>query len=141
MGYYINQRAGQFCIKKKNFAAALAAIKALALNTKAMGGGSSTGEKWYSWVNTAEFVNAKTLDEALGAWRWGPGFDKKTGDLTSLSFDGEKLGDDEILLDAIAPYVEPESFIEIEGEDGALWRWKFDGKTMTQVNAEISWPE
>ena len=141
MGYYMSQRAGKICIKKENFVAALAAIKALATKPEQMGGGSSTGEKWYSWVTTNDFLKANSLEDALGAWRWSCSISEDTGDLVELNFDGEKLGNDEILLEAIAPFVEPGGYLEMSGEDDALWRWKFDGKKLTEVHGEIVWPD
>lgn len=139
MGYHITQRASEFKIKSENKAKALEAIKALATQTSRMGGGSSTGERWFAWVPTEDFVKATTLPEAMGAWRWSVSEDEKTGDIIDIGFNGEKLGDDEILLEAIAPYVEPGSYIEIEGEEGALWRWLFDGVWLEEKNAKISW--
>src|SRR5690606_21320852 len=61
---------------------------------------------------------------ALDAWRWVPEREA-TGDIVGLRFRGERLGDDRVLFEAIAPFVEPGSFIEMVGEDGAIWRWTF----------------
>ena len=45
-----------------------------------------------------------------------------------VEFLGEKLGDDEVLFEAIAPFMN-DGFIEMQGEDGHHWRWVFkDGK-------------
>ena len=60
----------------------------------------------------------------------------------SFSFDfyGEKLGDDEIFLSALAPYVEDGSYLEFEGEDGYSWRWSFkNGKLVEKTikNSDI----
>jgi hypothetical protein len=101
-----------------------------------MGGGSSKGEKWYSWVDTNKFVKAETFAEALGEWRWNC-FINDAGDLEEINFDGEKLGDDAILLEAIAPFVEAGSYIEMEGEEGCHWKWCFDGKTMTEKSGRV----
>jgi hypothetical protein len=136
MGYYMNQQSAKFRIAKENLAGALAAIKALADKPEQMGGGCSTGEKWYSWVNTDGFLKAETLVEALGEWRW-QGFLDDAGNLTEICFDGEKLGDDAILLEAIAPFVEAGSYIEMEGEEGYHWKWCFDGKTLTEKKGRV----
>jgi hypothetical protein len=136
MGYYMNQQSAEFKIKKTKVAKALAAIQALAKTPERMGGGSSTGEKWYSWVDMKELADAKTLPDALVAWRWS-GFINDAGDLVEIDFDGEKLGDDAILLEAIAPFVEKGSYIEMEGEEGCHWKWCFDGKTMTEKQGRV----
>ena len=136
----MSQQSAEFKIKKKNLAKALAAIKKLAKKTKQMSGGTwQSGKKTeacFSWVSTKEFVKAKTLPDALVAWRWS-GFINDAGDLVEINFDGEKLGDDPILLEAIAPFVEAGSYIEMEGEEGCHWKWCFDGKTMTGKQGRV----
>ena len=132
----MSQQSAEFRIAKENLAGALAAIKAMANTPERMGGGSSKGEKWYSWVDMKELADAKTLPEALMAWRWDCSIND-AGDLVEINFDGEKLGDDPILLEAIAPFVEAGSYIEMEGEEGCHWKWCFDGKTMTEKSGRV----
>lgn len=142
MGYCMSQRDASFRIKGKNRAKALDAIKALASQEDRMSGGSWSGgvqrERWFSWVTTAEFRDARTLEDAMWAWRWEIEGDEG-GDVDSIMFGGEKLGDDTVLLGAIAPYVEPGSYIEMQGEDGSLWRWVFDGRTCQEKSATLTW--
>ena len=127
MGYYMNQRDAIFTIKKDKQAKALKAVQALAKPSKIKkgGGGSWSGgkqiEQYYSWVNTEEFVSAKTLQDAMQAWRWDIHIDVD-GNLVDIYFAGEKLGDDAILFEALAPFVEDGCYIEMSGEEGALWR-------------------
>ncbi|MHB1611988.1 MAG: hypothetical protein ACYCOU_19240 [Sulfobacillus sp.] len=92
----------------------------------------------FKWVDS-NFAQASTVAEILEAWRWEGEFDPITGDLTDIHFIGEKLGDEEILFQALAPFVDKESFIEMEGEDGDLWRWTFDGQQMIEQVARITW--
>lgn len=132
MGYGMDQREAVFTIKKENKSDALKAIRALAKEAGKMSGGSwlstSRETRHFSWVDM-EFVRAKTLEVALEAWRWEPVVDEKTGDITSLTFLGEKLGDDQVLWKAVAPFVESGSYISMYGEDGSNWVWRFvDGK-------------
>ena len=149
MGYCMEQREGKFTIKAGNVAGALAAIKALDPDAPGAhpGGSRSSGGKvsrHFSWVDTEDFRNAETLSEALKAWRWGVthGVDSKGRNkpgVAGLYFEGDKRGDDKTLFDAIAPYVEPESFLEMSGEDNVIWRWVFDGKECVEVQAEVDW--
>jgi hypothetical protein len=134
MGYYMKQRDAKFKMKAENLKDALAAIKKLADNTSEMSGGSSTGEKWFAWVGTEEFLKAKTFAEAMEEWRWtvDQTDDDLEWDVYDIFFNGEKLGDDLVLFEAIAPYVEKDSFIIMDGEDGEVWKWKFDGKTVKE---------
>jgi hypothetical protein len=127
MGYCMSQQESVFTIKPESFAGALAAIKELGR------------EHSYSWVITQEFVDADTLKKALKAWRWNLEIDEETGVACDLYFDGSKLGDDETLFHAIAPFVEKGSYIQMQGEDGHLWRWEFDGTRMRELSATISW--
>lgn len=144
MGYCIEQRDCDFRIKAENVDKARDAIRALAGRVSEGGGGTYKGgevvEKYFSWVRTEDFANAATLDEALNAWRWEIEYNGDgSGDVAWIMFHGEKYGDEEKLLSAIAPYVEAGCFIEMQGEDGALWRWTFDGSAMVERTATITW--
>jgi hypothetical protein len=57
-----------------------------------------------------------------------------------IMFEGEKSDStEEEMFNVIAPFVKAGSYIEMQGEDGARWRWVFDGETCKEKNAEISW--
>jgi len=139
MGYCMNQRDASFRIKAENRAKALQAIKDLASRVDEGGGGCWSGgrkvEAFFSWVRTEKFANASTLEDAMSEWRWEI---DGAADVDSIMFEGEKLGDDIFLLRAIAPYVEAGSFIEMQGEDGALWRWYFDGTGCIEQEGRVS---
>lgn len=122
MGYYITVRDVHFKIKKHNFEKALEAIKELPP---------------HGWVDS-RYTEADTLEEAMTCWRWEAGYNAE-GDIDYLLFIGEKLGNDEMFFTALAPYVEPDSYIEMDGEENALWRWCFDGQGMEEQFAEIRW--
>ena len=143
MGYYIEQRGGAFFIDKKHFPDVIKAIHNLANYPDMMGGGSYEGgktiSKHYSWVKMS-FVNSTDLENIFNCWRWNINFDDD-GNINNLFFDGEKMGDDRVLLDAIAPFVKEGSFIEMCGEDNDLWRWKFTNKICKEVSARIVWDE
>ena len=44
------------------------------------------------------------------------------------------------VLRIIAPFVEAGSYIDMSGEDGAAWRWYFDGKRMSEHHGVIIYP-
>jgi hypothetical protein len=140
MGYCMDMQDCKFHIPAAHFADALAAIKALMHNTEAMTGGSWSGgvmvERWYSWVNTNEVLEAETLSDALAAWRWEAHL-SENGDVTYLYFRGEKSGQDDVLFRAIAPYVTSGSYVCMRGEDGALWRWYFDGSRCVEQEGKV----
>lgn len=142
MGYCMNQREASFKMKKENFEPCLKALKKLATQASKKGSGGSGGMgKWtssFAWVTTEVFANAKTVKEALEEWRWDVEEDKN-GNIDGILFSGDKSGDDTKLFEAIAPYVESGSYIEMSGEDGAIWRWKFDAGKCTEDSVTLDW--
>jgi len=127
MGYCMSHVGGKFFIANKDKINALKAIKELAKK-----------QDGFRWVDNSEFAESKTIEEALGAWRWDTDVNND-GDITSLSFTGEKMGDDITLFEAIAPYVKRDSIIEMSGEDGMRWAWYFDGEKCIERDAIITY--
>lgn len=130
MGYCIDQLGSQFHIKSEAAPYAHSAIR----NLFGKGGETITDSsgRHYRWVGTKEVLAAPTLKEAMKEWRYHLTTDALTGDFTSITFTGEKSGDEDVLFPAIAKYVTAGSYIEFRGEDGAHWRWVFDGTTATE---------
>lgn len=123
MGYYMSQRETAFRLKNGKDEEILNAIK------KAV-----NDEKVCSWVNKKRINSCKTFVEALSECRW-----EYYKDDSSLWFDGEKLGNDYELFCAIAPYVEDDSYIEMSGEDGCIWRWVFKNGKCKEIYPVIIW--
>jgi hypothetical protein len=130
MGYCMDQRDSSVFIAKKDRSKVKAAINALMSRAGAQSGGK------FRWVDTDTVLQARTLDEQLEEWLWAPEYDAD-GNIVDLVFQGEKAGDDIELFKAIAPYVRADSFIEMHGEDGSLWRWHFDGADCEELDAEV----
>lgn len=131
MGYCMSQRATEFFIPKDKLDDCLAAIKLLSGQETIKDG--SGGH--FSWVDN-NFSKARTVFDALDAWRWKVEIDEN-GNISNITFTGEKLGDDEILFAAIAPFVQAGSYITMQGEDGCVWKWVFDGKTMVEKTGRV----
>jgi len=52
----------------------------------------------------------------------------------------EVLGEyNEDVLKTIAPFVSPNSYIEIEAKYGLPYRWKFDGATCKKIYPKLTW--
>jgi hypothetical protein len=134
----MSQERATFTIPKSKRASALKKLKELMKRTNLMRGGSSTGEKWFSWVETEAVLKATHLSEAMEAFRWPVEHDAD-GNITAISFAGEKLGEDEHFFGSIAEFVDDGSFIEMSGEDGALWRWIFADGKVTEKHANVNW--
>jgi len=93
---------------------------------------------WYSWVTTPKDGKFKTLEDAIEEWRYGCcGLDDESIEISY--FEGEKLGDDNMFMLAIAPFVEAGAYVNCQGEDGCLWRWAFDGKEMKELSGTVTY--
>jgi hypothetical protein len=91
----------------------------------------------YSFIDYDKCVRATDLHSALMAWRWATDTDE-LGNITSLDFIGEKLGDEEVLFEAIAPFVQDGSYIQMAGDDGRIWRWLFQSGKLFSQEGSIS---
>ena len=135
MGYRISQTDSSFFIPKELFGPALQSILSIMKKDPSDG----TGESYFfSWVNTDVVLEAKTLTDALKAWRWEPILNKH-GDIVDLRFMGEKSGSDYIMFDAIAPYVGSHSYISMAGEDHYRWRWFFNEGDLFEQKGVITY--
>lgn len=135
MGYYINQVGSNFTIKKENIQKAWdSLIELFKIEEKSIHDSSG----WhYSWINTSDVLNATTFKEAMSEARWDVEINPLDGDIIDIYFNGEKLGDEEIILGSIAPYVENGSYIVIQGEDGERWKWKFVDGEMEEISGRF----
>ena len=140
MGINIYSMSSQFRVRKSRHSDALAAIKKLA------GGETVTkahfpameGSDHYAFVTTKDFIDAETIFDALIAWRWVLEEDAN-GDAFDPSFTGEKLGDEEILFAAVAPFVVDRSYIQIFcHDDECVWRWVFEDSRVRREYANIA---
>lgn len=126
MGYCIQQLESKIHISAANMPKVLDALNALARR----------GER-FSWVSPAILAQARTVKEHLEEWRWRSVQDA-SGNIVALHFEGEKLGSDKTLFNAIAPYVTARSHIVMQGEDGETWRWYFDGSKCHEERASFT---
>jgi hypothetical protein len=133
-----------FFIARDKHEEALATLKDLVRSGAGMSGGSWEGGKktgsWFSWVSSEDVLNAKTLQEAMLAFRWETSLNE-AGDIVSICFEGEKLGDDEVFFHTLAPFVEDGSYVAMQGENGAMWRWVFTDGKCREITAEITWED
>ena len=146
MGYYMDQVDSLFKIKAEKQDDCLEAIKGLYKKYE-------ENKLHGSWVDWYKFADEEiTLSQALKAWRWRPicptateldnypdGGHVEEGAIVDLCFEGSKLGDDETLFDAIAPFVEDDSYIQMSGEDGMQWRWVFRDGKCHDISPKIIW--
>lgn len=143
MGYCMEQRGADFFIAKENFQNVVQAIKDMLKDVWEKGDGCSwkDGKQIsanYSWVRNEEIENANNIEQIFNAWRWQIEFDPNEN-INNIYFEGGKLGQDDLLFETIAPWVGEYSYIEMQGEDGFLWRWVFENGKMEEKEAKISW--
>jgi len=125
MSYYMNVRNVNFILPKSKFSKALQAVK------------DGVPGKFWDWIDSDAILRSETLECVMQECRWSPYFDDK-GNINDLMFDGEKSGDDFEFFKILAPYVKRGSSIEMQGEDGYIWRWKFDGKTCVGQEGRVT---
>lgn len=143
MGYCMYQVDAKFNIPREKHADALEAVKALAKNTMDMIlcsfiGESKTASR-YSWV-AKNFAESENLPDIIGCWRWEVSLNANY-DVVGIEFAGEKSGQDMVLWETLAPFVEDGSFIHMQGEDGANWRWVFRDGIVIEEYSTHTWPD
>jgi hypothetical protein len=95
----------------------------------------------YSWVNYPISGKFQSLDDAFKAWRYSTSIAKDGGTYVEY-FTGEKWGDDQVLYEAIAPFVADAGCdIRIRGEDGEQWGYDFREGKLIHMKAVVQWVE
>ena len=132
MGYYVRGESYNFKLEAGNEVGIQAAIRELNTHDELKNGGQSkagvTVEKWFSWMNDFDYDKDFTTVELLERL----GFDvtvDEDGDITNVFYDS-KLGQEELFLATLAPFIEDGSIIEWKGEEDERWRWVFEGGEM-----------
>jgi hypothetical protein len=64
-----------------------------------------------------------------------------TKDILDLEFSGTQLGDDRLMFEALAPFVEAGSYVSMRADDTNIWRWYFDGKKCHEQPARITYED
>jgi len=116
----MEQYDSSFVIKSEDFEKALIALKVL-------------GE--IPFVQCDELLEAETLDGALSLCRWEPVI--LYGDIAKVVFTGETEGGEDLIFEALAPFVKSGSSIIVGDETEKVWRWYFRNGVKRQ-NGEIA---
>lgn len=94
----------------------------------------SGNQKWWNYAN---LLQAKTLEEIMRLWYYAVESDPN-GDIYSIDFHGDKISNETLMFEAIAPYVTSGSYIQMQGEDGLIWRWVFEDGDFREASAIIT---
>ena len=106
MGYQIYMREVDLRIRKENFEAALNALKEAFVSDR-------------TWTE-----HLKSLEDAMSDFGYIPEYDED-GSINGFEYEGKCLRGDYEFWTALAPYVEEGCYLEVEGDDLEIWRWKF----------------
>jgi hypothetical protein len=99
-----------------------AALKRLQAATKA--------KAWEHALDAREvlaILRAKTLDAALAVVGWELTRDDDER-VDGLAYEGKLSGNEQQVLNLLAPFVREGSWIAVTGENDDAWRWVFDGE-------------
>lgn len=130
MGYCIYVRNSSFGIDAKHKGVVMERLHSWAIK----------GER-KSWVSNSVMTNRLEKGDIDGMFEelgWPVEFDDD-GNIVGIMFERNKAGDEEGWLEAIEKYVTDKSYIEVQGEDGAQWRWYFTEGELKTDDAEIVW--
>ena len=145
----MNQIDCYFNMKKETFDEALKVTKAL-ITDKAKEQYGTTGyvmqkgeitSRHYGFVEEENVARANNFKDAAEAFRWDMWVDDE-GDIYGTMFNGEKYtGSEQTFFNTIAPYVREGSYIEMQGEEGEMWKWYFNGMECMEYQAQIIYPD
>ena len=127
MGYCVSLRNYDFTIRNQNKQAALEALHKYEREEAAR-------NKFYRIGNQFD-----TLEDQLEDWCWSVETNE-AGDIVELYLESERLGDEDRWFEVIAPFVEPGSYIDMEGEDSYIWRYYFDGEHCDEYSGVVIFP-
>lgn len=99
-------------------------------------GGSSNGEKWFSWMNDASIENTETVENVFN--ELGFTTEKVDGGFRLTEYNS-KTGQEDLFLAVMAPFTKNGSYLEWRGEDGESWKQEIIDGQMFQSEAKTTW--
>jgi hypothetical protein len=153
MGYHVTATNVDLCWREgTDLDAVLATLKRTLLDPAVIqqhgrGGGNvyevATG-RWihtrkYSWVDMAVLETATSVYEFIG--EFVDSVEVEDADLGDWTFEFvSREGNEELLFQTLAPFLEDGSSIAWEGSDGARWLWGFRNGQMRSYAGELRYP-
>lgn len=122
MGYDVSNRGGRFFLGQSKSSDAAKALRK------------------YRVSCGYDCDKSESLVDILNDLCWRAEIDD-AGNIVDLYLNDERLGDEETFFEVLAPFVKPGSFIALEGEDGYIWCFYFDGRHCTQHHGVIVFPD
>lgn len=135
MGYYIDLADSDWEITESP--ESLATVREMPVKYHAIKrGGSSNGEKWFSWMNDTDIETAETVETVFN--QLGFETEKVDGGFRLTAYNS-KTGQEDLFLAVMAPFTKNGSYIEWRGEDGAQWKHEVRDGRMFISDCEIVW--
>lgn len=135
MGYYVRIDESDWEIKETP--ESLATVREMPTKYHSIKrGGSSNGEKWFSWMNDTEIETAESVEHVFN--QLGFETEKTEGGFKLLAYDS-KTGQEDLFLAVLAPFTVDGSYISWVGEDDAMWRHIVKNGRMFIQEADIQW--
>ena len=144
MGYHVRATAMSVRVRIEDEDAAFKAL--VAFNSEcppAMKRGGTIDElgrerKWFSWMRE-DFSEYDSLGMILN--EIGFSYDLSDGWISLSGWHGDKQGQEDLLMEVVAPWVEPGSFVEWIGEDCYRYRWDFEDARLWVREGTAGWSE
>lgn len=139
MGYYVELHSSDWEIEDNP--RSLQAIRSMPKKYHAIKrGGSSNGDKWFSWMNDSDIENAKSVESVFNklGFETEPGTKPNTFRLIGYN---SKTGQEDLFIGVMAPWTAEGSSMEWTGEDGERWRYYIENSRMYTQAATITWSD
>jgi hypothetical protein len=140
MGYYVTTEDINIIVPKDLLEPAYKAVLAMNEDDNLKRGGSHGAERkfWFSWMpeDLSTLTDLKAVMENLGFETYYT----DAGNLALGHYDS-KTGQEDLFLNAIAPFVQEGSYAIWKGEDNSFYKWEFnDGKMLViPGDMKITW--
>lgn len=139
MGYYVTLQSADWEIEENP--RSLQAIRAMPKKYHSIKrGGSSNGDKWFSWMNDADIENAQSVESVFKnlGFETEPGNNPNTFKLTGYN---SKTGQEDLFIGVMAPWTTEGSTMEWSGEDDERWRYYIQDGKMYLQGSTLTWNE
>lgn len=138
MGYCIELTEADFTIPAEHVAEAFERLKALnhKPGVEKHGGSWRGGEQisaWFSWMDADYDQKVSDLKELFEALRYQGVYDDE-GNFSIESFDGEKIGQEDLFFAEVADLAEEGWYLQYLGEDGYIWRLTAEGEKPATIS-------
>ena len=141
MGYYADITDCDFDIPEND--QVLQVLKDLnhKYDSEKRGGAYADGElkqRWFSWMDADYDQRVTSVREVFELLGFDCDYNQDKGMVIIDGYDG-KIGQEDLFLAAVAPFVDNGSYMEWRGEDGELWRYEVRDGKLYILGAVITW--